>query len=84
MYQDIGGLEKITNLEKNKLRYGSYYSFDGTINRYTSMIHEDEKEIKHTSKNKKIQYNDTIAYEKILEKQKQNKNYTISGVESLN
>jgi len=48
------------------------------------MIHEDEKEIKHTSKNKKIQYNDTIAFEKILEKQKQNKNYTISGVESLN
>ena len=84
MYDDLGGLEKITERTEKSIKYEIYRSFDGTINRYTSMIHEDEKEIKHTEKNKKVQYRDTIAFERVLKKLLEEEKYRIRGVELLN
>ena len=66
VYDEMGGLEQITHRTEKRIKYEVYRSFDGTINRYTSMIYEDEKEIKHTGKSKKIQYRDTVAFERVL------------------
>ena len=84
VYDEIGGLEKITQRDEKNIKYEVYRSFDGTINRYTAMIHEDEMEIRHTGKSKKIQYRDTIAFERVLKKLLGDKNYKIKGVELLN
>lgn len=84
VYDDIGGLEKITQRNEKVIRYEVYRSFDGTVDRYTSMIHENEKEIKHTGKSKKVQYRDTVAFEKILKKLLIDHEYRIGGVERLN
>lgn len=84
VYDEIGGLEKITQRDERNLKYEVYRSFDGTIDRYTSMIHEDEREIRHTKKSKKIQYRDTIAFERVLKKLLEKDKYRIKGVELLN
>ena len=84
VYDEVGGLEKITQRNEKAIKYEVYRSFDGTVDRYTSMIHEDEKEIKHTGRNKKVQYRDTVAFERILKKQLIDKQYRIKGVDSLN
>lgn len=84
VYDEIGGLEKITQRNEKSIKYEVYRSFDGTINRYTSMIHEDEKEINHTGKSKKVQYRDTVAFERVLKKLLEDGHYRIKGVELLN
>ena len=83
VYDQSGGLEKITQRDKNTGQYNAHSIFDGTIDRYTAMIHEDEKEINHTGKLKKIQYRDTIAFERILKKLFNDKKYRIKGIEKL-